>query len=317
MKPKVLMLDSNHSLLTEGLNEAGFEVVEDFNSPAEEVAQSLSDYQGLIIRSRFPLNRDFLSNGKLRFIGRVGAGLENIDLEACEDLNIEVFNAAEGNRDAVGEQAIGMLLSLFNNLKKADSEVRTGIWKREENRGLEIQGKTIGIIGYGNMGSGLAEKLSGFGARVIAYDKYKKGFSSKLVEEVGLKKLQEEADIISLHTPQTEETVHMINELFIEACVKPFYLINTARGSAVKTSALVDGLKKGKVKGACLDVLEYEKSSFQSLFHEQLPEAFDYLTKSEKVILSPHIAGWTHESKVKLAQVILDKIKKWKSDNNG
>lgn len=311
------MLDSNHPVLKKGLTDAGFEVEEDFRSPPGEVAKSLSEYQGIVVRSRFPISREFLSHGSLNFIGRVGAGLENIDLKACNELGIEVFNAPEGNRDAVGEQAIGMLLSLFNNLKKADIEVRTGVWKREENRGYEIQGKTIGIIGYGNMGSAFAKKLSGFDARVIAYDKYKQGFCSKVVEEVSLSRLQEESDVISLHIPQTEETVHMVNENFIDACARPFYLINTARGSAVKTTSLVDGIKKGKIKGACLDVLEYEKSSFENLFSGQLPEAFDYLTKSENVVLSPHIAGWTHESNQKLAQVIVDKIVKWKSDKNG
>jgi len=311
------MLDRNHPSLKEGLESAGFAVAEEYQAPAEELSHTLGEYLGIVIRSRIPITREFLQNGNLKFIGRVGAGLENIDLQACREMAIEVFNAPEGNRDAVGEQAIGMLLCLFNNLKKADTEVRNGIWKREENRGLEIQGKTIGIIGYGHMGSALAEKLSGFNARVIAYDKYKDGFGGAIVEEVSLEQLQQEADIVSLHTPQSEETVHMVNEPFIEAFAKPFFLINTARGSAVKTSALIKALQKGKIKGACLDVLEYEKSSFESLFDSQLPDDFDFLTKSERVILSPHIAGWTQESNQKLAQVIVDKIVKWKTTNNG
>ncbi len=305
---KVLMIDSAHPNLQSGLEDLGYQVDCDFESSKEEISSKLANYAGLIVRSRFPIDRDFIEAGSLRFIGRVGAGLENIDLEAAGEHGIEVFNAPEGNRDAVGEQAIGMLLMLFNNLSRADAEVRQGVWRREENRGYEIQGKTIGIIGYGNMGSALARKLKGFEAEVIAYDKYLSGFGNELVKEVSLEELQARADVISLHIPQTPETLHMIDEGFIAACTKDFYLINTARGKSVKTTALVEALKSGKIKGACLDVLEYEKTSFEKLFTHELPADFQYLTRSDRVVLSPHIAGWTHESNRKLAEVLVAKV---------
>lgn len=306
---KVLILDSVHPSLPEGLRAQGYQVDEDYASPKSAVEQKLNEYTGIIIRSRFPVDSGFLKNGdNLRFIGRVGAGMENIDVAYAESRKIHLVNAPEGNRDAVGEQAIGMLLMLFNNLKRADAEVRRGEWKREENRGHEMQGKTVGIIGFGNMGSAFAEKLSGFGVRILAYDKYKSGFGSENVQEASLEKLWEESDILSLHIPQTEETMGMVNDEFIRSFKKDLYLINTARGKVVKTSALVKALQSGKIKGACLDVLEYEKASFENLFLEEMPEDFRYLVNSEKVILSPHIAGWSFESNEKMAKVILDKI---------
>jgi D-3-phosphoglycerate dehydrogenase len=306
---KVLVVDTVSPVLLDGLQKLGFEVQEAYQLPYAQVLEEIHNYHGLIIRSRFPVKAELLEKAiQLQFIGRVGAGLENIDLPYAEEKQIHTLNAAEGNRDAVGEHALGMLLMLFNNLKRADAEVRNGVWKREENRGFEIQGKTIGIIGYGQMGSAFAQKLSGFGVQVIAYDKYHNDFSSTYVEGVSLAQLQEQTDILSIHTPQNPETIGMVDEAFIQAFKKDFYLINTARGSAVRTIDLVAALKSGKIKGACLDVLEYEKSSFENMFAQELPDAFSYLIQAENVVLSPHIAGWTHESNHKMAQIIVDKI---------
>lgn len=307
---KVLVLDTVDPSLTDGLVQLGFHLEEDYISLKNVVASKLSNYEGLVVRSRFPLDKDFLAQGtQLKFIARVGAGMENIDVDFAQQMGIHLIKAPEGNRDAVGEHALGMLLMLFNNLKRADKEVRQGLWLREENRGLEIHSKVVGIIGYGYMGSAFAEKLQGLGCKVLAYDKYKKDFGNELVQEVSLEELQKQADIVSLHIPQSADTVHMLDEEFIDGFSKPFYLINTARGNSVNTGVLVEALKNGKISGACLDVLEYEKSSFESMFDKELPAAFQYLTQSENVILSPHVAGWSHESNKKMTQVILDKIK--------
>ncbi len=306
---KVALVDTVHPDLPKGLKELGFTVVELFTETDLTLIEKLQSCVGIIIRSRFPLTRDFLVQlPNLQFIGRVGAGLENIDEQAAEELNIQLFSAPEGNRNAVAEHALGMLLMLFNNLKKADTEVRNGKWLREENRGVEVEGKTIGIIGFGNMGSAFARKLRGFDVKILAYDKYKTGFGTNEVEEVDLKTLQKNVNVLSLHIPQTEETIGMVNDTFISAFSKPFYLINTARGKVVQTEALVNALKSGKLLGACLDVLEYEKASFESMFAQQLPTDFTYLTSAKNVLLSPHIAGWTVESNQKMAQVLLSKI---------
>lgn len=309
---KILVLDSNHELLNSGLRNAGFVVDEDYNSPKEEVVKTISKYDGIIIRSRFPMDKSFLeAASNLKFIGRVGAGLENIDEEFAKQKNITLFNAPEGNRDAVGEHAIAMLLMLMNRLKIADNEVRNGIWLREENRGDELMGKTVGIIGYGNMGKAFAQRLKGFGVEVICYD-ILENVSDENARQVDLNEFFEKTEVVSLHTPQTKETNRMVNFEFINSFHKSFYLINTARGKSVVTKDLVEALESGKIKGACLDVHEYEKSSFENLDLNELPEDFRYLIRSEKVILAPHIAGWTIQSKEKLAQAILDKILNWK-----
>ncbi|PLX23712.1 MAG: hydroxyacid dehydrogenase, partial [Salinivirgaceae bacterium] len=275
----------------------------------EECLQIIDQYDGIIIRSKFIIDDPFLEKAtKLKFIGRVGAGMENIDVEAAEKRGIKCFNSPEGNRDAVGEQALGMLLALQNNLIRANSEVRNGIWRREENRGAEIKGKTIGIIGFGNMGSTFAKKLQGMEMQILAYDKYKKNYAPAYVKETSLEKLFKESDIISLHVPLTEETRFMVNDDFLKRFSKQIIVINTARGKVLQTEALVKAMKSGKVTGACLDVLEYEATSFENLFSEKLPEAFEYLKNSERVILSPHIAGWTHESNVKLSSILAEKI---------
>ena len=307
---KILHLDTNHPLLINQLNTFGFKNDEDYSSSKEQIAKKIHLYDGFIIRSRFSIDQQFLDKAtNLKFIGRVGAGLENIDCAYAESKGIELIAAPEGNRNAVGEHCLGMLLSLFNKLNKADREVREGKWLREENRGLELDGKTIGLIGYGNMGKSFAKKLKGFDVRVLCYD-IKPNVSDKNCTQVSLKELQEQAEILSLHTPQTALTKNMINADFIQQFTNNFWLLNTARGTSVNTEDLVAALKSGKITGAGLDVLEYEKASFENLFTaENMPSAFQYLINAENVLLSPHIAGWTVESKEKLAQTIVDKIK--------
>lgn len=303
---KILLLDKNHSLITEQLTQKGFVLEEDFTSSYDEVLEKIKNYEGVIIRSRIPIDVPFLERAEnLKFIARVGAGMENIDVEVAERLGIMLINSPEGNRDAVAEHCIGMLLVLMNRLFISANEVRSNVWLREENRGEEIKGKTFGLIGYGNMGKALAKRLSGFGCKVVFYD-IKDNLGDEYATQVSLSELKETADILSLHIPLTEQTHYMIDEKFIAEMKKNFYFINTSRGKNLKTSALVEALKQGKVKGACLDVLEYEKSSFEHLENEN--EDLQYLLNSEKVIITPHIAGWTHESKIKLAQVIVDKI---------
>ncbi len=303
---KILLLDKNHPLITEQLSEKGFVLEEDFSSSYEQVLEKIHLYEGIIIRSRIPLDAHFLEKAKnLKFIARVGAGMENIDTAKARELGIKLINSPEGNKDAVAEHVIGTLLVLMNRLFISYNEVKKGIWLREENRGEEILGKTFGIIGYGNMGKAVAKRLSGFGCKTIFYD-IKPNLSDESATQVSLQELQENADILSLHTPLTEDTLYMIDEEFISKMKKNFYFINTARGKNLKTSALVNALKSGKIKGACLDVLEYEKTSFENL--ETKNEDLEYLLNSEKTIITPHIAGWTHESKIKLAQVIVDKI---------
>ena len=303
---KILLLDKNHPLITEQLSEKGFVLEEDFSSSYEQVLEKIHLYEGVIIRSRIPLDAHFLEKAKnLKFIARVGAGMENIDIAKAQELGIKLINSPEGNKDAVAEHVLGTLLVLMNRLFISSNEVKKGIWLREENRGEEILGKTFGIIGYGNMGKAVAKRLSGFGCKTIFYD-IKPNLSDEFATQVSLQELQENADILSLHTPLTEDTLYMIDEEFISKMKKNFYFINTARGKNLKTSALVNALKFGKIKGACLDVLEYEKTSFENL--ETKNEDLEYLLNSEKAIITPHIAGWTHESKIKLAQVIVDKI---------
>ena len=303
---KILLLDKNHPLITEQLSEKGFVLEEDLSSSYEQVLEKIHLYEGVIIRSRIPLDAHFLEKAKnLKFIARVGAGMENIDITKTQELGIKLINSPEGNKDAVAEHVLGTLLVLMNRLFISSNEVKKGIWLREENRGEEILGKTFGIIGYGNMGKAVAKRLSGFGCKTIFYD-IKPNLSDEFATQVSLQELQENADILSLHTPLTEDTLYMIDEEFISKMKKNFYFVNTARGKNLKTSALVNALKSGKTKGACLDVLEYEKTSFENL--ETKNEDLEYLLNSEKAIITPHIAGWTHESKIKLAQVIVDKI---------
>lgn len=310
---KILLLDSNHPLITEQLLAKGFVLEEDFTSSYDEVLQKINQYDGIIIRSRIPLDKNFLENAQnLKFIARVGAGMENIDLETAKNLGISLINSPEGNRDAVAEHVVAMLLILMNRLFIASEEVKNGIWKREENRGDELLGKTFGIIGYGNMGKATAKRLSGFGVEVIFHD-ILPNLEDEFAKQVSLEELQERADILSLHIPLDASTKYLVDESFFSKMKKNFYLVNTARGKNVKTSALVDALKSGKVKAAALDVLEYEKSSFENLdtstsLSTRNKEDLQFLLDSEQVIVTPHIAGWTHQSKEKLAQFIVDKI---------
>lgn len=310
---RILLLDKNHPLITEQLLAKNFLLEEDFYSTYEEVLKKIELYDGIIIRSRIPLDQNFLEKAKnLKFIARVGAGMENIHIPTAEKLGIQLINSPEGNRDSVAEHVIGMLLIIMHRLNIASNEVKNGIWLREENRGDELLGKTVGLIGYGNMGKATAKRLSGFGCKVIFYD-ILHNLSDEYAQQVSLEELKEKAEILSLHIPLTSDTHYLINDEFINEMKNDFYFVNTARGKNVRTKSLVEALKTGKVKGACLDVLEYEKSSFENLdtstsLNKGENEDLQYLLNCEKVILTPHIAGWTHQSKEKLAQFIVDKI---------
>lgn len=304
---RVLLIDKVHPCVSERFVEKGWTCDWMCEESREEILEVIHQYDGLVLRSRIQIDKDFLQHAtRLKFIGRPGAGLENIDLDYCDKNGIKVFRSPEGNRDAVAEHAIGMLLMLLNHLKRVDAEVRQGIWIREENRGHELKGKTVGIIGYGYMGKAFAQRLRGFEVNVLAHDKYLKGFQDEFVKEVSLESLMEQSDIISLHLPQTPETVGYIDQIFISKVSKPFYLINTARGKSVRTSDLLVGIEEGKVLGACLDVLEFESFSFEQAAIKD--PVFEKLVVSEKVLLSPHIAGWTHEAKLKLGSYLAEKI---------
>ena len=307
---KILHLDENHPLLVDEFAKLGFVNDLDYTSPREEILEKIGAYHGLILRSRLPVDRELLDRATaLEFIGRLGAGLENIDVDYARSKGVFLAAAPEGNRNAVGEHTLGMLLSLFNKLNTADAEVRRGLWRREENRGLEVEGKTIGIIGYGNMGKAFARKLKGFDAEVICYD-IVGGVGNEDARQVGMLEFRRKVDVVSLHVPENPETIGMVDEAFIGEIQKPFWLLNTARGKCVKTGDLVSGLQSGKVLGAGLDVLEYEKASFESLFQEgDLPAAFKYLIEAPNVLLTPHVAGWSVESKEKLARTIVEKVK--------
>jgi len=309
---KVVFLDSVHPVLMERLTGIGFLCLDYSKEQKDQALTSLKDAFGIVIRSRFTLDKERLSPLKnLKFIARSGSGLENIDTDHCAEKGIELFNSPEGNRNAVAEHALGMLLSLMNKLNKADKEVKNGLWLREENRGEELSGKCVGIIGYGNNGAAFAKVLRGFDVKVMAYDKYKTGFGSHFVQECTLQALMEQADIISLHIPLNKETIHLINTSFIEALQKPIYLLNLSRGKIVSTTDLVIGIKNGKIKAAALDVLEYETKSFEDFFEQNLPEEFAYLVNHQNILLSPHIGGWSVESYFKLSSVLAEKIVAW------
>jgi D-3-phosphoglycerate dehydrogenase / 2-oxoglutarate reductase len=311
MNIKILHIDSNNPILMQQLQESGFENHEDFTSSKEAIESKIQDYHGIVIRSRFKIDKSFLDKAtNLQFIARVGAGLESIDCDYAESKNIELIAAPEGNRNAVAEHTLGMILSLFNNLNRADREIRSGHWNRESNRGHELDGKTVGIIGYGNMGKWFAKKLRGFDVEVLCYD-IKENVGDTNAKQVSLAELQQKADVLSLHLPWTPETDKMVNTAFINAFAKPFWIFNTSRGKNIITADLVTAMQSGKILGAGLDVLEYEKLSFETLFQDKnTPEAFQYLLEADNVLLSPHVAGWTFESHERLAQVIVDKIKK-------
>jgi D-3-phosphoglycerate dehydrogenase len=307
---KILHIDSNNPILWGQLQTLGFTNHEDFTSSKEEIEAKIQDYQGIVIRSRFKIDKEFLDKAtNLQFIARVGAGLESIDCEYAVSKNIELIAAPEGNRNAVAEHTLGMMLSLFNKLNTADREIRSGHWNRESNRGHELDGKTVGIIGYGNMGKAFAKKLRGFDVEVLCYD-ILENVGDANAKQVSLKELQLKADVLSLHIPWTPQTNKMVDAAFISGFTKPFWTFNTSRGKNIVTADLVSAMQSGKILGAGLDVLEYEKLSFETLFQEdKTPEAFQYLLEVQNTILSPHVAGWTFESHERLAQVIVDKIK--------
>lgn len=306
---KVFFIDKVHPVLQERLVRNGFDCIDAMNFSMDDLLQRKNEVQGIVIRARFFLNADFLSNfPNLSFIARSGSGLENIDAAYCKAYQIQLFNSPEGNRNAVAEHALGMLLALMNKLCKANEQINRGIWKREENRGEELDGKTVGIIGYGNNGAAFAKKLRGFDVKVLAYDKYKQGFGDAFVQESTLEAIFNTADVLSLHIPQNKETVAFVNEAFINSFKKPFYLLNLSRGKIVHTESLIKALESNKIKAAGLDVLEYESKDFESIFANQLPAAFQYLLDSDRVLLSPHVGGWTKESYFKLSDVLADKI---------
>lgn len=311
---KILFIDSCHPILIKSLKEDGHQCMEGYNFSYNKIFEIIPEVNGIIIRSRINLDKKILEKAeKLLFIGRAGAGMEGIDVEFAKSKNIVCFNSPEGNKDAVGEHATGMLLSLMNNLNRADRQIRNGNWIREENRGHELQGKTVGIIGFGNMGSSFASKLRGFDCKILAFDKYKNGFGNEFVKESSIQEIFDRADVISIHVPLTDETEYFIDHNFILKFKKNIYFINTSRGKCVRTDDLVENIKTGKISGACLDVVEYEDLSFekfsgQSSFFEN--SSWRYLVNSEKVIMTPHIAGWTFESHEKIAGVLLEKIRK-------
>lgn len=302
---KILSLDHNSPLIRHQLEASGWIWEEDLDSTYADVLDKISQYDGLILRSRIPIDRPLLEKAsQLKFVARVGAGMENIDLNACKDLGIVPINSPEGNRDAVAEHSVGMLLCLMNRLIISSTEVKNGVWLREENRGDELLGKTLGLIGYGNMGQAFARRLSGFGVEVIFHD-IRNGLEDRFASQVSLTELQQRAQILSFHTPLDQTTRGMFNARFLDAMQNPFYLLNTSRGAVVESSQVVRGLKEKKILGACLDVLENEKTSFETV---EISDDLDYLLQSPKVLITPHIAGWTHQSKTRLAQIVVDKI---------
>ncbi|NNC84075.1 MAG: phosphoglycerate dehydrogenase [Flavobacteriales bacterium] len=304
--PKVLFIDEVHPKMWTELERMGYRCADLTSADKEEVLEKLPSAHGLVIRSRFTLDKDFLQPAThLQWIARSGVGLENIDLDYCREQDIQTFNAAGGNADAVGEHVIGMLLTLFNKLCSADASVRAGRWEREAHRGIELGARTVGIIGYGNTGRSVAEKLSGFGCEVLAYDKYHP-VDGPYARKATLSEIQDACDILSFHVPLTHETRHYLDEAFIDHMRQPLYLVNASRGPVCSTSSIVSGLKSGKILGACLDVLEEEGPDLQ-LRSKENPFLQKLLSFSQ-VLLSPHVAGWTDSSYEKLADVLLEKI---------
>jgi D-3-phosphoglycerate dehydrogenase len=304
---RIALLDDFSPIINQTFSNWNWQVINGQNWTLEDFKKNANQFEGIIIRSKFPLDREHLTLAKkLKFIARPGSGLENIDLKYCKENNIEVFRSPEGNRDALAEHTVGMLLSLINNLNIVNSEVRNNIWEREKNRGTELKGKVMAIIGYGYMGKAFAQRLNGFEMEVIAYDKYTSGFGTNHVKEVNLEEIFQRADFVSLHTPLSSETIGIMNKSFFEKFKKPIIVINTARGKSLVLEDLINSLNSKKIIGACLDVLEFESSSFS--LNKAENKSFEKLKKFNNVVLSPHIAGWSYESKEKMAQVILEKI---------
>ena len=304
MKGKILIVDDLHPVFKSRAEQLGYEVDELPKITRAETLAVIANYDGITVRTKFKIDQEVMEAGvKLKFVARAGAGLDNIDEAYAKERGIQLINAPEGNRDAVGEHAIGMLLSLINNHRKADIEIRNGIWDREGNRGWELKGKTVGIIGYGFMGSSLARKLSGFEVKVIAYDKYKTGFSDAYAQECSMEEIVKHSDVLSLHVPLTSETRQMVNEEYFYHFKKNIFFINTARGEIVNTKAVLAGLKSGKIMGAGLDVLEAEK--FPNLAEQ---DWYNELKEVQNVVLTPHVGGWTFDSYRKISEVLADKL---------
>lgn len=302
----VLFIDSVHPILWEKLNENHFKCIDGTKWSKTQIFDVLPEINGVVIRSKFTIDKSFLEKSpNLKFIARSGSGLENIDVEEAKRIGIKIFNSPEGNRDAVAEHVLAMILCLFNKIVQGNAEVRQNQWNREQNRGLELKHQTFGIIGFGQMGSAVAERLAGFGCKILAYDKYKKGFGNQLVNEVSLEEIWQQANIVSFHVPYNTETHNYFNNQFITQMQKPFYVVNTSRGKILNTANLVEGLKTGKVMGACLDVLEFENANLKL---GETNEIFEQLKNFENMLLTPHVAGWTIESYYKLSAVLADKI---------
>lgn len=303
-KGKILIVDELHPVFKERAIALGYEVDDEPLFTRAQTLAAISAYQGIAVRTKFRIDQELMAAApSLKFIARAGAGLDNIDEAYALSRNITLLNAPEGNMDAVGEHAIGLLLSLMNNFRNADQEVRNGIWDREGNRGYELKGKTVGIIGYGFMGQSFARKLFGFEVNVIAYDKYKTGFTDAYAKEVSMEEIVRQSDVLSLHIPLTGETRQMLNEEYLFHFRKPFFFINTARGEIVNTAAVLAAIKSGKILAAGLDVLEVEK--FPALADQSW---FSGLKDTGKVILTPHVGGWTFESYRKISEVLAEKL---------
>ncbi len=311
---KVLIVDEMHASLFDMLTQIGVNYDYFPKITRAEIMLKLPNYEGLIIRSKTEIDKELLKNGsKIKFIARAGAGLDLIDIVETAKLNIKLFAANEGNRDAVAEHTIGLILSIFNKINIANAEVKSGIWQREPNRGVELMGKTWGIIGYGNNGKATAQRLVGFGVKVLAYDKYKTNYSDAYVQEANMKEIFEQADIISIHVPLTNETNKLVDTEYLNKFAKNIYLINIARGEIVVLASLLMSLQSGKVLGACLDVLENEKINNLNPYQHVI---FNELSKLSNTILTPHIAGWTNESYVKINRVMVEKIKEFMVASN-
>ena len=308
---KVLHLDDNHPKLYQGFKQLGISNYFDFESEKKIIEKTISRYDGIVIRSRIGIDKYLIEKAsKLKFIVRVGSGLENIDVDYAKKKEIKIISSPEGNSNAVGEHALGMLLSLINYMYSSQKEIFDGFWHRESNRGFELKNKTVGIIGYGNTGKSFSKKLSGMDVKVIFND-LKLNLSDQYAQQVSLSTIQEESDVISIHTSLNSKSTNLINKNFINKCKKPFWLINTSRGQCLVLEDLIEGLKKGKILGAALDVIEYEKKTFENLLSsKKIMTNFLNLVDLKKIVITPHIAGWTHESKIKMVEVILKKVEK-------
>jgi D-3-phosphoglycerate dehydrogenase len=304
---KILFIDKVHPKLQELLESKGHYCKLAYHKSLTEITEIIADFDGIVIRSRFKIDKEFLSHcTNIKFIARAGSGMENIDSKQAQIQDIKLFNAPEGNRQAVAEHCLAMLLNLFNHISRSDKQVRNGIWNREQNRGIELSQKTVAIIGYGNNGSAFAKVLSGLGCKVITYDKYLKEIDNKYAKRLEMNEIFQEADVVSLHVPLTDKTKYLVDKEFIDSFKKPFYLINSSRGKCVNTKDIVNAIDSKKILGVCLDVHEYEKLSFESI--EQIPSDLNKILESEKAIFSPHVAGWTKESNQKIAKILFQKI---------